>query len=77
MSKLKLLLMLFCFSLSVQTHVTKDKDEIPQNDKWGKTNERDTSSPKLYQEDSSVYVYSEKELDNLTIGITDMMGNVH
>ena len=77
MSTLKVLLMLFCFSLSVQTYAAKEKEEIPKEDKWGKTNDRSDNSPGLFKDDSSVYVYSEKELDNLTIGITDMMGNVY
>ena len=76
MSTFKLLLMFFCFSLSVQMYAAKE-EEIPKEDKWGKTNDRNNSSPRLYQDDSSVYVYSEKQLDNLTIGITDMLGNVY
>ena len=76
MSTLKVLLMLFCFSLSVQTYAAKE-EEIPKEDKWEKTNDRSDSSPRLYQDDSFVYVYSEKQLDNLTIGITDMTGNVY
>ena len=52
-----------------------DKKVIPKDNEWEKTNERDTSSPQLYQSESSVYVYSEKQLDNVTIGITDMQGN--
>ena len=60
------------------SHVYADEEKkvIPKSDKWEKTNERDNSSPELYQSVSSVYVYSEKQLDNLTIGITDMTGNV-
>ncbi|MBQ2855861.1 MAG: DUF3244 domain-containing protein [Bacteroidaceae bacterium] len=75
MSTLKLLLMFFCFSLSIQIQA-EEKEEIPKDNKWEKTNDRDDSSPKLYQSESFVYVYSEKQLDNLTIGITDMIGNV-
>jgi hypothetical protein len=37
MSTLKVLLMLFCFSLSVQTYAAKEKEEIPKEDKWKKT----------------------------------------
>lgn len=77
MSTLKILLMLFCFSLSVQTYAAKEKEEIPKEDKWETTNDRSDSSPRLFQDDSSVYVYSEKQLDNLSIGITDMQGNVY
>lgn len=35
------------------------------------------STPSLLKDESFVYVYSEKQLDNLTIGITDMQGNVY
>ena len=54
-----------------------DKKVIPKDNEWEKTNERDTSSPQLYQSEASVYVYSEKQLDNVTIGITDMQGNTY
>ena len=36
----------------------KKKREIPPNGNWENTNDRNTSSPQLYQDDSSVYVYS-------------------
>lgn len=77
MSTLKVLLMLFYFSLSVQTYAAKEKEVIPKEDKWGKTDDRNNSSPRLFQDESSVYVYSEKQLDNLSIGITDMLRNVY
>ena len=48
---------------------------IPKDYKWEDTENRDTSYPQLYQSESSVYVYSEKQLDNVAIGITDMQGN--
>ena len=54
-----------------------EKKVIPKDNEWEETNERDTSSPQLYQSESSVYVYSEKQLDNVTIGITDMLGNTY
>ena len=76
MKKLLFIFMCLAFGLS-QLHAAKDKTPIPKDDKWEETNERDISSPQLYQDDSSVYVYSEKQLDNLTIGITDMQGNTH
>ena len=64
-------------TLSHQVYADQ-KVTIPDDDKyWERTNDRDDSSPRLYQDESSVYVYSEKQLDNLTIGITDMMGNVY
>ena len=51
MSTLKLLLMFFCFSLSVQIQA-EEKEEIPKDNKWEKTNDRDDNSPKLYQSES-------------------------
>jgi len=64
-------------TLSHQVYADQ-KVTIPDDDKyWERTNDRDDSSPRLYQDASSVYVYSEKQLDNLTIGITDIMGNVY
>ena len=53
-----------------------NKNKIPPQDYWNESENRDLSSPQLYQDDSSVYVYSEKQLDNLYIGITDMNWNV-
>ena len=44
---------------------------------WDETENRDLSAPQLYQDGTHVYVYTEKQLDNLTIGITDMQGNVY
>lgn len=71
---LTLLLSMFCIC---NIYADDDKIPIPPDQKWSETNDRDNSSPKFYQSKSSVYVYSEKQLDNLTIGITDMMGNVY
>ena len=56
------------------------KDIPPTNVKWDE--EEDpyrslSSSPSLFKDANFVYVYSEKQLDNLTIGITDMQGNVY
>ena len=64
----------FCIS---NIYAEEKKREIPPNGNWENTNDRNTSSPQLYQDDSSVYVYSEKQLDNLTIGIIDMQGNTY
>ena len=36
-----------------------DKIPIPPDQKWSDTNDRDNSSPELYQSESSVYVYYE------------------
>ena len=64
----------FCIG---SVYAEEEKKVIPIDNEWEKTNDRDASSPQLYQSDSSVYVYSEKQLDNLTIGITDMQGNTY
>ena len=64
----------FCIST---IYAEDDKKVIPKDNAWEKTNERDISSPQLYQSESTVYVYSEKQLDNVTIGITDMRGNTY
>lgn len=71
-----LILMMLFLGMPLQA-VADKKVEIPKDEKWDKNDERDNSSPKLYKDDFNVYVYSEKQLDNLTIGITDMQGNVY
>ena len=73
----KIYLVLICLLLGLSQQVYADaKKKIPDEKYWERTNDRDNAGPVLYQDDSSVYVYSEKQLDNLYIGITDMMGNV-
>ena len=67
-----LLICLFC--LSQLTYAKKE--ELPKEDGWNQKGERTNNSPLLNQDDTYVYVYSEKQLDNLYIGITDMQGNV-
>ena len=64
----------FCIST---VFAASEKKVIPKDNEWEKTEDRDTSCPELYQSESSVYVYSEKQLDNVTIGITDMQGNTY
>ena len=57
----------------------KEKEIPPVSNKWDDENDpgRSISSvPTLFKDANFVYVYSEKQLDNLYIGITDMMGNV-
>lgn len=66
--------MFFCIN---SLYAEKKKDPIPQDGTWERSNDRDNNSPLLYQDNSHVYVYSEKQLDNLYIGITDMQGNVY
>ena len=71
---LTLLLSMLCIC---NIYAEDDKIPIPPDQKWSDTNDRDNSSPELYQSESSVYVYYEKQLDNVTIGITDMQGNTY
>ena len=57
------------------------KKEVPPIENgWDKEADGNRSlscSPSLFKDANFVYVYSEKQLDNLTIGITDMQGNVY
>ena len=76
MKRIKLFLFCLLLSFSYQAYADK-KNEIPNEQKWERTDDRDNSSPWLYQDESSVYVYSEKQLDNVVIGITDMQGNTY
>ena len=71
--------LMVCLMLGISSagYAKDDPKEIPPKDNWGQTNDRTNGSPRLYQGESDVYVYSEKQLDNLTIGIIDMMGNVY
>ena len=53
---------------------------IPIEDGWDNKEDGDRlliSSPSLHRDENFVYVYSEKQLDNVTIGITDMQGNTY
>lgn len=74
---LKSLLILICLVISQSGYAEDPPPKVPQTDKWEETNDRGISSPQLYQSESSMYVYSEKQLDNVTIGITDMQGNTY
>ena len=76
------LTMLLIF-LGISSTITAKEDEKvipPENAKWDNEEDPDrslSSSPSLFKDANSVYVYSEKQLDNLTIGITDMQGNTY
>ena len=74
----KLLFVYMCLILGLsQLYADNDKVPIPKDDNWEETDDRNNDDPQLYQSESSVYVYSEKQLDNVTIGITDMQGNTY
>lgn len=76
------LTMLLIF-LGISSTITAKEDEKvipPENAKWDNEEDPDrslSSSPSLFKDANFVYVYSEKQLDNLTIGITDMQGNTY
>ena len=80
---LKKIFFVMCLSaLSFCVSAKKDKEVVPPvedswNDDKADGNRSLSSSPFLFKDVNCVYVYSEKQLDNLTIGITDMMGNVY
>lgn len=76
MKKYYLILIGLFIGLSQQVYAD-EKREIPKEHKWENTDDRKNNFPLLFQDDSCVYVYSEKEVDNLTIGITDMQGNTY
>ena len=76
----KFILTLFLLAAPMIT-MAAQKEEIPPGDvKWNDSEDPNrslSSIPSLFKDANFVYVYSEKQLDNLTIGITDMMGNVY
>ena len=74
----KLLFIYICLILGLsQLYADNNKVPIPKDDNWEETDDRINNSPQLYQSKSFVFVYSEKQLDNVTIGITDMQGNTY
>ena len=82
--KFKIIYLLLCLvslPLYVLAKDNKKEDVPPVQDCWNNDKadgDRSLSnSPSLFKDANSVYVYSEKQLDNLTIGITDMQGNTY
>ena len=75
MKKTIFILMTLLFCLSQQIYA--EKKPVNGDSKWGEDNDRELSVPQLYQDETYVYVYTEKRLDNLIIGITDALGNVY
>lgn len=64
---------LLCFTL-VPTSIFS----INVTDKnWGREDDRSISSkPTLSQDDNAIYIYSDKELEDLSIQIKDLSGNI-
>lgn len=80
----KYLLLLTCcliiFPLQFAAKPSIPPPPIHVEDGWDKNEDGDrsfSSSPSLFKDANFVYVYSEKQLDNVTIGITDMQGNTY
>ena len=68
----------FCFLSPVDAKHDDTEELPPVENGWDKKADGDrslSSAPSLFKDVNHVYVYSEKQLDNVTIGITDMMGN--
>ena len=70
----------FCFLSPVDAKHDDTEELPPVENGWDKKADGDrslSSAPSLFKDVNHVYVYSEKQLDNVTIGITDMMGNTY
>ena len=79
MKTLNLLMMFVLLAVSPTASASEDNREIPPvNTGWDEEEDPDRSlsnAPSLSRDNNHVYVYYEKQLDNVTIGITDMQGN--
>ena len=82
--KFKTIYLLLCLvALPLYVLAKDDKKEyVPSvqdswNDDKADSDRLQFNSPSLFKDANFVYVYSEKQLDNLTIGITDMQGYVY
>lgn len=76
MKTLQFILIALFLSMSQYGYAKKEKEPLPGDEHWEQSGNRNNNSPQLFQDDTYVYVYSEKQLDNLYIGITDTLGNV-
>ena len=75
-------LVLYLVALPLCISAKKDKEVVPPvEDSWNDDKADGDRSlfglPSLLKDVNHVYVYSEKLLDNVTIGITDMQGNTY
>mgnify|MGYP003509739032 CR=1 FL=1 len=75
-------LILSLTALPLYISANNDKEVVPPVENGWNNDKADgdrslSISPSLFKEVNHVYVYSEKQLDNLTIGITDMQGNTY
>ena len=66
------IILLFLSSTAIAENVITEDEK-----KWNPENERTiTSAPKLSIDDSFLYIYTEKQLDNATISIQNANGNI-
>ena len=68
------------FLLGTPIIMMAEEDIPPGNVKWNDTEDPNRSfsnPPTLSRDENHVYVYTEKQLDNVTVGITDMQGNTY
>ena len=75
MKTIYFILVTLFFCSTQQMYAEENKEKIPKDEKWEPTDNRDNNAPVLYKDNSHVYIYSEKQLENLHIGITDYRGN--
>lgn len=72
----KLYYFIFLFFNICQVIIAENVITDPKED-WDKSNERTiTSTPQLSIDDSFLYIYSEQQLDNVTISIQNANGDI-
>ena len=74
------LLSTFCFLSPIDAKHDATEKLPPVQNGWDKEEDGNRSlseAPSLFRNANLVYVYSEKQLDNVSIGITDMQGNTY
>ena len=78
MNLLKKFAVLFLFAAPFT--IMAEEDIPPTNTRWNESEDPNRAlltSPSFSKDANHVYVYSEKQLDNVTISITDMQGNTY
>ena len=79
----KIIYLILCLTaLPLCISAKNDKEIIPPVENSWNNDKADgdrslSTPPSLFKNVKHVYVYSEKQLDNVTIGITDMQGNTY
>ena len=70
-------MMMTIILLFLSSTMIAENDVVKKDENWKIENERTiTSAPKLSIDDSFLYIYSEKQLDNATISIQNADGNI-